>query len=47
MRNQSTLLKGRMHELVLNTVDKGYSVIITMPNKMSLVRTIAADPYLS
>jgi hypothetical protein len=27
-------------ELVLNTTDKGYSVIITMPNKMSLVRLV-------
>lgn len=25
-------------EQLLNTTDKGYSVIITMPNKMSLVR---------
>jgi len=24
-------------ERVLNTIDKGYSVIITLPNKMSLV----------
>jgi hypothetical protein len=26
---------------VLNTIDKGYSVIITMPNKMSLVSLLS------
>ena len=29
----------RFLEYMLNTTDKGYSVIITMPNKMSLVST--------
>lgn len=25
---------------ILNTIDKGYSVIITLPNKMSLVSSL-------
>lgn len=29
---------------MLNTTDKGYSVIITMPNKMSLVRLFLPLP---
>lgn len=34
-------LRSPLH--VLNTTDKGYSVIITMPNKMSLVRFFLHD----
>ena len=31
---------------MLNTTDKGYSVIITMPNKMSLVSDAASTPHI-
>ena len=31
----------------MNTLDKGYSVIITMPNKMSLVRFFTLSHCLS
>jgi hypothetical protein len=33
-------LKTLFNLHVLNTIDKGYSVIITLPDKMSLVRLI-------
>ena len=38
MRHQGASFRHRDPDHVLNTVDKGYSVIITMPDKMSLVR---------
>jgi hypothetical protein len=36
--NQGKTCCNPFYECVLNTTDKGYSVIITLPNKMSLVR---------
>jgi hypothetical protein len=40
MCNQGRPTNNIWTEHVLNTTDKGYSVIITLPNKMSLVRFI-------
>lgn len=42
LRYQGNASNVISHEWVLNTVDKGYSVIITLPNKMSLV---SATPF--
>lgn len=41
MRHQGKDIAPRCLGRLLNTIDKGYSVVITMPKKMSLVRNIA------
>ena len=43
MRGQGQTNGSCPFEHMLNTTDKGYSVIITMPNKMSLVSDLIAS----
>jgi hypothetical protein len=40
LRDQGNTYMAVLPEWLLNTADKGYSVIITLPNKMSLVRPL-------